>query len=206
MLIIGLTGGIGSGKSTVAQHFESLGVPIIDADHITRQLVEPDQPALAEISRHFGPDVLSPDGRLDRARLRRRVFADPRQRHALEAILHPRARTKIQHHLAALDAPYAILSAPLLIESGWTGLVDRILVVDCPRALQIQRTRQRDGLPVAQIEAITNSQADRDTRLATADDIIHNNGDPAGLPPQVETLHRHYLQLATHPHKPRRRD
>jgi dephospho-CoA kinase len=196
MLIIGLTGGIGCGKSTVARHFEALGVPVIDADDITRQQVEPGQPALVEIVRHFGPDMLRPDGRLNRARLRERVFADPAQRRTLEAILHPRARIEIQRRLAILDAPYAMLSAPLLIESGWTELVDRILVIDCPRGQQIQRTRQRDGLSVAQIEAIIDSQAGRDTRLAAADDVILNDGDSAELPSQVKALHQRYTQSA----------
>ncbi len=198
MLIIGLTGGIGSGKSTVAHHFEALGVPVIDADAIGRELVEPGRPALAAIAEHFGADMLDDQGRLNRARLRERVFTHPEQRRELEAILHPRIRAEIQRRIARHSPAcgYCLLSVPLLIESGWQGLVQRILVVDAPREAQIARTVARDGVSRQQAEAILDSQIDRDARLRAADDVIHNDGDLATLEEQVEALHRRYCRLA----------
>jgi dephospho-CoA kinase len=201
MLIIGLTGGIGSGKSTVAHHFETLGIPVIDADVITRDLVAPGQPALQEIIQQFGSEFILPNGELDRARLRQRVFDNTEARKNLETILHPRAHTEAQRLIAACQsatpqAPYVILSAPLLIESGWTDLVQRVLVVDSSRENQVQRTRQRDGLSVEQINHIIDSQTDRHTRLAAANDVINNNGNLDALIQQVDTLHQKYRQLA----------
>ncbi len=201
MLIIGLTGGIGSGKSTVSQYFAELGVPVIDADQLTRQLVEPGQPALQEIFEQLGHELLTVEGELDRSQLRRRIFAHPEQRQTLEAILHPRAREAAEQQLSVLRASspppdYVILSVPLLIESGWSDLVDRVLVVDTPPELQRQRASQRDGLDAEQIDAVMQTQVDRDTRLAAADDVIHNDSDLATLRKQVEALHRQYLQLA----------
>ena len=213
MLIIGLTGGIGSGKSTVSHHFESLGVPIIDADVIARELVAPGQPALQEIAQQFGAELLLADGTLDRAQLRQRVFKKPdenesenhdknnSERKKLEAILHPKVRDNIRQQVTALrnssEPPaYCILSIPLLIESGWTDLIERVLVVDSNPAQQQQRASQRDELSTAQINAVIRNQVDRDTRLAAADDIIHNDADIPALLAQVETLHQHYLQLA----------
>lgn len=197
MLIIGLTGGIGCGKSTVARQFEALGIPVIDTDLIARELVEPGQPALREIAQRFGADMIDNLGHLDRARLRQRVFADPAERRALEAILHPRIRAESLHRVAELRAPYCLLCVPLLIESGWTDLVDRVLVIDCPRELQIERAMARDALPREQIEAITASQTKRETRLQAADDIIHNDRDLGHLQQQVAALHRRYLSLST---------
>lgn len=201
MLIIGLTGGIGSGKSTVAHYFETLGVPVIDADIIARELVAPGQPALQSITRQLGPELLLADGSLDRAQLRQRVFANDEERKRLEAILHPKIRERLCQRVRALrerNTPpaYCILSIPLLIESGWTDLVQRVLVVDTSPAQQLQRTSQRDGLSPAHVSAIIRSQTDRDTRLAVADDIIHNDVDIPSLQAQVEILHRRYLQLA----------
>jgi dephospho-CoA kinase len=201
MLIIGLTGGIGSGKTTVSQYFESLGVPVIDADHLTRELVEPGQPALKEIAERLGADLILPDGELDRARLRERIFAHPEQRHMLEGILHPRAREAALQRLTSLrdsanPPPYVILSVPLLIESGWTDLVQRVLVIDTTVAQQQQRASQRDGLSADQINAVIQNQVDRNTRLAAADDIIHNDADIPALQAQLDTLHQQYLQLA----------
>lgn len=195
MLIIGLTGGIGCGKSTVARQFEALGVPVIDTDLIAREVVEPGQPALADIAERFGRQILDASGRLDRAGLRQRVFADPTERRALEAILHPRIRAEALRRIAALQAPYCILSVPLLIESGWTELVDRVLLIDCPQELQIERAMARDGLPRRQIEAIMASQAERETRLRAADDIVRNDRDLDHLQRQVATLHQRYLAL-----------
>ena len=199
MLIIGLTGGIGSGKSTVARHFEALGVPVIDADEVGRELVTPGQPALAAIVEHFGPEMLDENGHLDRARLRERVFTHPEQRRELEAILHPRIRAEIQRRIGELspDGGYCLISVPLLLESGWQDLVDRVLVVDAPRERQIERTIARDGVTRQQAEAILASQMDRDARLRAADDVIRNDGDLTALREQVEALHRRYCQLAT---------
>lgn len=205
MLIIGLTGGIGSGKSTVAHHFETLGIPVIDADVITRDLVAPGQPALQEIAQQFGSEFILPNGELDRAQLRQRIFNNngnhEDERKSLEAILHPRAHAEAQRLIAACQsatpqAPYAILSAPLLIESGWTDLVQRILVVDSSRENQVQRTQQRDGLSIEQINHIIDSQADRHTRLAAANDVINNNGNLDALIQQVDALHQKYRRLA----------
>ena len=201
MLIIGLTGGIGSGKTTVSQYFETLGVPVIDADHLTRELVAPGQSALTEIAEQLGADLILPNGELHRARLRERIFAHPEQRQILEHILHPRAREAALQRLAALrdsanPPPYVILSVPLLIESGWTDMVDRVLVIDTTPELQQQRASQRDGLSAEQINAVIHSQVDRNTRLAAADDIIHNDADLPTLLAQLDMLHHQYLQLA----------
>ncbi len=201
MLIIGLTGGIGSGKTTASQYFEKRGVPVIDADQLTRELVAPEQPALKEIVEQLGTDLLTPDGKLDRPRLRKRIFAHPEQRRILEAILHPRAREAAQQRLRALHESthppaYVILSVPLLIESDWTDLVDRVLVIDTSPAQQQQRASQRDGLNNAHINAVIHSQADQKTRLAVANDIIHNDADLPSLQAQVAALHQQYQQLA----------
>lgn len=196
MLVIGLTGGIGSGKSTAAGYFEYLGVPVIDADAITRDLVEPGQEALDEIINVFGKGVIQADGHLNRPLLRKLVFKNPNERKTLENILHPRARQLVQQQIAELTAPYCILCVPLLIESGWTDMVQRILVIDAPRELQIQRTIERDTASVEQVEAIINSQTDRETRLAAADDILENHGDISSLHQQIDELHKKYLSLS----------
>lgn len=196
MLIVGLTGGIGSGKSTAARMFAARGVPVVDTDAIARELVAPGTPALARIAREFGPDVLEPDGSLDRAALRARVFADPEQRRRLEAILHPPIRARAHARLAELDAPYAIVVVPLLLESGDWPVLQRVLVVDAPESLQRRRTAARDGRSDAQVEAVMNAQTSREHRLAAADDVLVNDGDLAALERQVETLHRRYVQLA----------
>jgi len=196
MLVIGLTGGIGSGKSTVADCFARLGVPIIDADAIARELVEPGMPALRQIAVEFGVDALTTAGHLDRARLRRLVFADAGRRKRLEAILHPLIRREMQRCIKELDAPYCILVIPLLLETGQADLVQRILVVDAPEALRRRRVRARDTLTDAEITAIMDTQLAANQRCAAADDIIVNDADLAGLEEQVEKLHRHYLELA----------
>ncbi len=201
MLIIGLTGGIGSGKSTAARHFEALGVPVIDADTIGHQLVEPGRPALTALVEHFGAGMLDDSGQLNRARLREQVFTHPQQRRALEAILQPRIRAEIQQRITNLTPAcgYCLISVPLLIESGWQDLVQRVLVVDAPSETQIQRTTARDGITRRQAKAIIASQIGRNARLQAADDVIHNEADLAALQEQVETLHRHYCQLAKKP-------
>ncbi|MFP5505481.1 MAG: dephospho-CoA kinase [Gammaproteobacteria bacterium] len=196
MLRIGLTGGIGSGKTTVANLFAARGVPVIDTDVVARELVEPGQPALAEIAARFGADLLDANGRLDRARLRERVFADTGKRQELEAILHPRIQTAMEHRAAQTDAPYVLLVIPLLFEAGWQDRVDRVLLVDVPENLQRARVAARDRLEPAQIDAILAAQAGREQRRAGADDIIDNSGDAAALEPQVDVLHQRYMGLA----------
>ena len=195
-LVIGLTGGIGSGKSTVANGFLALGVPVIDTDELARDLVEPGQPALAEIAAAFGPEVLTPAGNLDRAAVRQLIYADPARKSQLEAILHPKIRTLVRALLAASEAPYSVVVIPLLLETGFTDLVDRILVVDVPENKQLARVTARDGLPEDEILAIMQTQADRTTRLAAADDIIANDQDICSLNGHIEKLHRHYMEIS----------
>jgi len=196
MLVIGLTGGIGSGKSITADMFAARGIPVIDADVIARELVEPGMPALAEITARFGPRVIGADGRLDRNALRQQVFGDPVARADLESILHPRIRQRMRDRIDALDSPYCILVIPLLLETGQRDLVQRVLVVDAPEAVQRARVRRRDDLDSDEIEAVLQAQTDRQTRLAVADDVIHNDSDLSSLEAQVDALHRTYLQLA----------
>lgn len=196
MLVIGLTGGIGSGKTTVCRHFAALGVPVIDTDLIAREVVAPGQPGLTKVTDTFGLEILAPDGTLDRARLRERIFADTEARHTLESILHPLIRTRMEEQLAALQAPYAIVAIPLLVETGRREHLDRILVVDSPEELQIARVCQRDEVKREQAEAILKAQCSRASRLAVADDVIYNTDDLAALEAQVSQMHRRYLQLA----------
>ncbi len=199
MLLIGLTGGIGSGKSTVSHLFTALGAPVIDADLAAREIVEPGMPALREITVRFGSGILRSDGSLDRGLLRKQVFSNREARLNLEAILHPHIRTRMAEQLAELAAPYAILAIPLLLESGQTDNVDRILVVDCPEQLQIERACQRDGMKSVQAEAIMVAQCLRPERLAAADEIIDNSGSQEELADQVRDLHEKYLYLSSQP-------
>lgn len=196
-LVIGLTGGIGSGKSTVAKLFARLGAPVIDADAIAHELVSPGEPALRAIVAAFGRDVLTPEGTLDRRRLRERAFRDPALRERLETILHPLIRREMRRRVQALDAPYCVLCIPLLLETGRTDQMDRILVVDTPPTLQIERTQARDGSSRETVERIMRAQVDPRERLAAADDVIDNSGTLAQLEAQVESLHRRYLDMAT---------
>ncbi len=196
MLVVGLTGGIGSGKSAVSQLFEEHGVPVIDADHVAREVVEPGSPALDEIVRQFGDDVLLHDGRLDRANLRHKIFNDQQARKKLETILHPRIRQRMRDRLQSIGAPYAIFVVPLLIETGQHQDVDRVLVVDCPEALQMERVKKRDSASASQITAIMASQVSREQRLAEADDIIENRGSLEELNASVSSLHQQYLELS----------
>lgn len=192
MLVIGLTGGIGSGKSTVADMFAGLGVPIIDMDRIARQTVEPGQPALEQITQMFGKDLIGPDGQLNRQRLSTIIFDSAEKRHQLEAILHPIIRKETEQQLAMLEAPYCIVVIPLLLESGLHSLIDRILVVDAPESVQITRTMQRDNISATQAEKILATQVDRQSRLSAADDIINNSGELSELRHQVEHLDQQY--------------
>ncbi len=195
-LTVGLTGGLASGKSTVARMFQTLDVPVIDADVIAREVVAPGEPALMVLREQFGSAVFKSTGELDRKQLRQLVFNDPAERKRLEKILHPRIHQKILDALRSLSAPYSILMIPLLMESERAYPVDRILVVDTPRTLQIKRAAQRDGSDTATLDGMLAAQIDRKTRLALADDIIDNQGDIESLCSQVGQLNRKYLKLA----------
>jgi dephospho-CoA kinase len=198
MFTVGLTGGIGSGKSTVADCFAALGVPVIDTDVLARDLTARGGAALDAIRAAFGDTVMQADRSLDRAALRRRVFADADARRQLEAILHPRIRQAVELKLAALIAPYALVVIPLLVETGgYRDLLKRVLVVDCPEELQIARVVARSGLMPDEVKAILAAQASRAERLAAADDVIVNAASPESLPAQVATLHQHYQLLAS---------
>ena len=198
-LIVALTGGIASGKSEIARRFESLGVAVADADQVARDLVEPGMAALGEIVQRFGAGVLDADGRLDRAAVRQRVFADEAARRELEAILHPRIRSELQRLCVAAVAPYAMAAIPLLVEGGGRAAypwLHRILVVDLPRELQLRRLLGREGLTPQLAERMLAAQADRAARLRIADEVIDNGGTLSALDVQVDALHRQYLQLA----------
>ena len=197
VLVIGLTGGIGSGKTEVSNRFAQHGVPVIDTDQLARELVETGQPALLDIVTAFGPDCLDERGQLRRDQLRERVFADPSGRRRLEAILHPRIRTLLQARIANITAPYCVAVIPLLIETGMIDLVDRILVVDVSEAEQIRRVLARDGITETQAHRILAAQTQRQERLACADDILENGADFSRLHQQVAALHERYLALAS---------
>lgn len=194
-LTVGLTGGIASGKSLIQAAFEGLGVPVLDADHVARVVVEPGEPALAEIAATFGADMLLADGTLDRRRMRERVFGDSAARKQLEQITHPRIRTHIHGWLAAQTGPYCMLSVAILVEARMRDLVDRVLVVDCPVAHQLARLRQRDSIDDTLAQAMIAAQASREQRLAVADDVIENTGSLEAAHAAVAVLHRHYLAL-----------
>ena len=196
MLVIGLTGGIAAGNSVVEQWFVQHDIPVIDADRIARQLVQPSQPGLAQVVSAFGADSLDSDGQLDRARMRTLIFADATARQRLEGILHPLVAERMRQQLQTLHAPYAVLSVPLLLESGQDAMVNRILVVDLPEELQIERLMARDHCDLASATTILQAQTDRHHRLAAANDIIDNSGTPAGLAPQLSLLHQRYLEFA----------
>lgn len=196
-LIIGLTGGIGSGKTTVSDLFAERGIEIIDADVIARQVVEPGTEALRAIAGHFGDSMLTAQGELDRAALRQRIFSDESAKRWLNALLHPRIRDAIQQQLGKAGGPYCILSAPLLLENNLHQLTDRVLVVDVSEATQIQRAMQRDNVTEKQIHAIIATQIDRQSLLQAADDVVHNEGSLESVRPQVDALDARYHKLAT---------
>ena len=193
---VALTGGIASGKSTVADLFAALGVPVIDTDVIARQVVEPGRPALARIAETFGPDVLGTDGTLDRRRMRERIFSDPEAKRRLEAILHPAIRAEMERQSRAAGGAYQVLVIPLFTEGGRRDHVDRVLLVDVPEELQVQRLMMRDGVTHEQAQASLNAQATRAERLALADDIVRNTGRVDDLRARVAELHDGYLRLA----------
>ncbi|MCM2332231.1 MAG: dephospho-CoA kinase [Pseudomonas sagittaria] len=194
--ILGLTGGIGSGKSAAASHFGSLGVHLVDADQAARWVVEPGRPALTHIVDRFGEQILQGDGALDRAALRARIFQVPEERQWLEQLLHPLIREEIRNVLDEARSPYAILVSPLLVESAaQRQMSQRVLVVDVPEQVQIQRTVQRDQVPEEQVRAILQAQASREERLRHAHDVLVNDRDLAWLQREVERLHEFYLTL-----------
>jgi len=195
--VVGLTGGIGSGKSAAAQVFEGLGATVIDTDAIAHALTGAGGAAIAPIRAAFGADYITAEGALARARMRELVFADAAKKSSLEAILHPLIRQRSGELVRAARSPYVILMVPLLVESGdYRGRCQRILVVDCPEELQVERVVTRSGISAAQVRAIMATQASRAARIAAADDVIDNSRDPAHLRREVEALHRRYLQLA----------
>jgi len=195
--VIGLTGGIGSGKSTAADAFAGLGATVVDTDAIAHELTAPGGAAVPEIARQFGKAFIDASGAMDRKRMRDLVFSDAEEKRRLEALLHPMIRAESERRIAAAPGPYVIYAVPLLVESaGHRERVARVLVVDCPEALQIARVRQRNNLPEAQIRRIIASQIQRERRLSAADDVIDNSGDIAALHNQVRALHERYLALA----------
>jgi dephospho-CoA kinase len=194
-LRVGLTGGIASGKTTVALRFRELGVPVVDADEIAHALVAPGQPGLAQVVARFGADVLEAGGRLDRRRLRHLIFDKPELRKDLEGILHPLIRAEMEVCADAARGPYVVLAIPLLVEGGNTARVDRILVVDVDEDRQLQRVMTRDATTLEQARAILAAQASRDARLEVADDVLTNHGSIAELRQAVDTLHERYLVL-----------
>ena len=196
--IVGLTGGVASGKSEVTRRFQALGVEVVDADVAAREVMEPGQPALARIAERFGAGMLLADGRLDRRQLRERVFADAQARRDLEAITHPAIRARVKAQAQAAPGPYAVVAVPLLAEAGRAAYpwMARVLVVDAPESLQHDRLMRRDGVDEALAARMIAAQASRTVRLAIADDVILNDGDPAHLDTAVAALHARYLAAA----------
>jgi dephospho-CoA kinase len=196
--LIGLTGGIGSGKSTVAARLESLGAFVVDTDEIARHLTGPAGAAMQSLRAAFGAKFVAPDGSLDREAMRALAFEDPGARARLEAILHPAIRAAADERLAGATGPYAVIVVPLLFETrGYLERVDRTLVVDCPEDLQVERTVRRSGLDAAQVRAIMAAQWPRWRRLQLCDDVIWNGAAPGDLAPQCERLHAEYMKMGT---------
>jgi dephospho-CoA kinase len=196
VLRVGLTGGIASGKSTVAEMFVALGAALVDTDAIAREVVTPGSPALGDLREAFGPEIIAADGSLDRRRLRSRIFADEGERRRLEAILHPRIRRRALRLIERVEARYVLVAVPLLLETGFAELVDRIAVVDCPESVQVARLMARDGVTETEARAALDAQLDREARLSAADDVIDNGGGLEATRAQVRELHSRYLRLA----------
>lgn len=195
-MVIGVTGGIGSGKTAATDAFATLGITVVDADLVAREVVQAGQPALAAIAAHFGQDILLPDGNLDRKALREVIFRDPAAKQWLEALLHPLIRQEIVSRLHHSDSPYTLLSSPLLLETDQQALCSRVLVIDAPESLQLSRTMARDNSSAETTKAIMASQLGREQRLARADDVIVNDGDLIALRNAVQAMHNTYLDLS----------
>jgi dephospho-CoA kinase len=195
-LVVGITGGIGSGKTAVTRRFEQRGITVVDADVVARLVVEPGTPALSAITSHFGASILQADGSLDRAALRSRVFSDEKQRRWLEQLTHPLIAQEIMDQISASRSPYTILSSPLLLDTSQKALVDCVVVVDAPEELQLQRTMQRDSNDEAQVRRIMAAQMARAERLERADIVIDNSRSLEELDSQIEELHKEFLQRA----------
>ncbi|NNC64163.1 MAG: dephospho-CoA kinase [Gammaproteobacteria bacterium] len=193
MLRVGLTGGIASGKSTVADMFARLGAGVVDTDAVAREVVSPGEPGLEAVVTEFGAEILQPNGELDRRALRNIVFSEPERRELLESILHPLIRARTLQLVEELDTPYAIVVVPLLLETGFDELVERVLVVDCPEAQQLERLCRRDDVGETEAQAVLAAQIDRQARLARADDVVDNSGDLQATRAQVAALHERYL-------------
>ena len=196
MFVVGITGGIGSGKTAVTDHLETLGIVVVDADKAARVVVEPGTPALDEIAAHFGSKILLGDGALNRAALREVVFNDSSQRKILEGITHPRIREEIARRLRAATSPYVVLSSPLLLESGQNSFVDYVVVVDVPEDLQVARTSARDNNDPALVRKIMAAQLSRTDRIARGDEVIDNQGSLDELREKVDVLHQRLLSRA----------
>ncbi|WP_062260702.1 dephospho-CoA kinase [Endozoicomonas arenosclerae] len=195
-LVIGVTGGIGSGKTAVTDYFSSLGITVVDADQTSRVVVEPGRPALVKIAQRHGQDILTDEGTLDRRKLRDIIFNDDSERVWLEQLLHPLIRDQIVQDLEASESPYTIMVSPLLVETDQHVLTDRILVVDVPEDVQLARTMSRDGMSEEQTRAIMAKQASRDQRLAKANEVVDNSGSLEQLFHQLDRIHQTYLGLA----------
>ncbi|AIS19530.1 dephospho-CoA kinase [Pseudomonas rhizosphaerae] len=193
--VLGLTGGIASGKSAAAQRFAELGVHVVDADQASRWVVEPGRPALAALAERYGAALLQADGSLDRGALRKVIFEDAQERRWVEALLHPLIAEEIARSLASATSPYAVFVSPLMVESGQYRITQRLLVVDAPEAVRVVRTLLRDHTTPEQVQAILKAQASREQRLALADDVLVNDRDLAWLHSEVERLHTFYLTL-----------
>ena len=193
---VGLTGGIASGKTAVADIFASLGAGVVDTDRVARDVVAPGQPGLEAVRREFGEGMIRESGELDRRALREVVFADPVARRRLESLLHPLIRARTLEALEQLRTPYAVAVVPLLVETGFGELVDRVVVVDCPREIQLERLMNRDGIDLDRAESMLSAQAGRETRLAAADDVIDNGGSRESTRRQAQRLHALYRRLS----------
>ncbi|MGD9951971.1 MAG: dephospho-CoA kinase [Burkholderiales bacterium] len=198
--VVGLTGGIGSGKSAAAEEFGRLGAAVVDADAIAHELTRAGGAAIDPLRRAFGPECLDDAGAMDRARMRRVVFSDPDAKRRLEALLHPMIRAEAERRIAAASAPYVVHVVPLLLDAPeYRKRVARVLVVDCPPAVQVERVQQRSGLDADEVRRIIDSQTPRGMRLAAADDVIDNSGSLDALHKQVRALHERYLAMARTP-------
>ena len=196
MLIIGLTGGIGSGKSVASDKFKSLGVAVVDADVASRTVVEPGKPALKEIEDHFGSGIITAEGKLDRNNLREIIATDPEERKWLESVLHPKIGEQITKEISESTSVYTLFVAPLLLETNSQEMCSRVVVVDVPKDVQIRRTAKRDKVSPNQVEQMVAAQMEREKRLEKADDVLLNSGTIEDLEKQVEELHKKYIKMA----------